>query len=103
MLIPTYTPLIRRSKPVQKQVKTWPAGAISALQDCFEQTAWGVFREAATDNDSVNLEEYTASVTGYICKCIDDVTVSRTITTRKTQKPWMTAEVHMLLKARDSA
>ncbi|KAK1802693.1 hypothetical protein P4O66_021191 [Electrophorus voltai] len=33
----------------------------------------------------------------------DDVTVSKTITTRPNQKPWMTAEVRMLLKTRDSA
>ena len=102
MLISTQRLLIRCSTTVQKQVKTWPAGAISALQDCFEQTAWGVFREAATDSDSVNLEEHTASVTGYNCKYIDDVIVSRTITTRKTQKPWRIAEVCTLLKARDS-
>ncbi|KAK1806963.1 hypothetical protein P4O66_005446, partial [Electrophorus voltai] len=61
------------------------------------------FKEAATDGGTVNLEEYTASVTGYISKCIDDVTVSKTITTCPNQKPWMTAEVHMLLRTRDSA
>ncbi|KAK1802655.1 hypothetical protein P4O66_004298 [Electrophorus voltai] len=49
-------------------------------------------QEAATDGGTVNLEEYTASVTGYISKCIDDVTVSKTITTRPNQKPWMTPE-----------
>ncbi|XP_049331041.1 probable RNA-directed DNA polymerase from transposon BS [Astyanax mexicanus] len=90
-------------RPVQKQVKTWPAGSISALQDCFECTAWDMFREAATEGDSVDLEEYAASVTGYISKCIDDVTVSKTITTRPNQKPWMTAEVRALLRTCDSA
>ncbi|KAK1786882.1 hypothetical protein P4O66_017263, partial [Electrophorus voltai] len=95
-------PIVRRSKPLLKQVRTWPAGAISALQDCFEQTTWITFKEAATDGGTVNLEEYTASVTGYISKCIDDVTVSKTITTRPNQKPWMTAEVRMLLRTRDS-
>ncbi|KAK3567736.1 hypothetical protein QTP86_024052, partial [Hemibagrus guttatus] len=84
-------------------VKTWPAGAISALQDCFECTDWNMFREAATNGNSINLEEYTTSVTSYIDKCIDDVTVSKTITTRSNQKPWMTAEVCALLKSRDSA
>ncbi|KAK3569956.1 hypothetical protein QTP86_007786, partial [Hemibagrus guttatus] len=103
MLIPAYRPLVRRSKPVLKQVKTWPAGAISALQDCFECTDWNMFREAATNGDSINLEEYTTSVTSYICKCIDDVTVSKTITTCSNQKLWMTAEVRALLKLRDSA
>ncbi|KAK1796497.1 hypothetical protein P4O66_009530, partial [Electrophorus voltai] len=96
-------PIVRRSKPLLKQVRTWPAGAISALQDCFEQTTWITFKEAATDGGTVNLEEYTASVTGYISKCIDDVTVSKTIITRPNQKPWMTAEVRMLLRTHDSA
>ncbi|KAK3544427.1 hypothetical protein QTP86_011168 [Hemibagrus guttatus] len=103
MLIPAYRPLIRRSKPVLKQVKTWPAGSISTLQDFFECTDWNMFREAATNGDSINLEEYTTSVTNYIGKCIDDVTVSKTITTRSNQKLWMTAEVRALLKSRDSA
>ncbi|KAK1804795.1 hypothetical protein P4O66_003640 [Electrophorus voltai] len=102
MLIPAYRPIIRCSKPLLKQVRTWPAGAISALQDCFEQKTWIAFKEAATDGGTVNLEEYSASVTGYISKCIDDVTVSKTITTRPNQKPGMTAEVRMQLRTRDS-
>ncbi|KAK3516331.1 hypothetical protein QTP70_009387 [Hemibagrus guttatus] len=83
------------------EVRTWPAEATSALQDCFECTDWTMFREAATNSDSINLEEYMTSVTSYIGKCIDDVTVSKTITTRSNQKPWMTAKVHVLLKSRD--
>ncbi|KAI4896489.1 hypothetical protein NFI96_008191 [Prochilodus magdalenae] len=78
MLIPAYRPLVRRSKPVLKQVRTWPSGAISALQDCFEHTDWQMFREAATYSTTTDLEEYTSSVTSYIGKCIDDVTVSKT-------------------------
>ncbi|KAK3506172.1 hypothetical protein QTP70_014844 [Hemibagrus guttatus] len=42
-------------------------------------------------------------VTCYIGKCINDVTLSKTITTRSNQKLWMTAEVSALLKLRDSA
>ncbi len=42
-------------------------------------------------------------MTAYIKKCIDDVTVTKTITTRANQKPWMTAEVYGLLKTRDDA
>ncbi|KAK3507849.1 hypothetical protein QTP70_001424, partial [Hemibagrus guttatus] len=103
MLIPAYRPLVRRSKPVLKQFKTWPSGAIAALQDCFECTDWNMFKEAATNGDSINLEEYTTSVTNYIGKCIDNVIVSKTITTCSNQKPWMTAEVRALLKSRDSA
>ncbi len=43
------------------------------------------------------------TVTAYIKKCIDDVTVTKTITTRANQKLWMTAEVRGLLKTRDEA
>ncbi|KAI4885931.1 hypothetical protein NFI96_031190 [Prochilodus magdalenae] len=46
-----------------------------------------MFKEAATSGDSINLEEYTESVTGCISKCIDDVTVSKVITTHPNQKP----------------
>ena len=102
-LIPAYRPLVRHSRPANKQMKTRPAEAISALQDCFECTDWQMFREAATANCATDLEEYTASVTGFISKCIDDVTVIKTITTRSNQKPWMTAEVPALLRARDIA
>ncbi|KAK3539575.1 hypothetical protein QTP70_010270 [Hemibagrus guttatus] len=104
MLFPAYRPLVRRSKPVLKQVKTWLLVAISALQDCFECTDWDMFREAATNGDTTDLEEYTSSVTSkYISKCIDDVTISKSITTRSNQKQWMTAKVCVLLKSRDSA
>ncbi|KAK3551823.1 hypothetical protein QTP70_028998 [Hemibagrus guttatus] len=96
-----YRPLVRRSKPVLKLVKTWPAEAISALQDCFECTDLDMFREATTNGDSINLEEYMTSVTSYIGKCIDEKTVSKT-TTRSNQKPWMTVEVRALLKSTDS-
>ncbi|KAK3544259.1 hypothetical protein QTP86_008714 [Hemibagrus guttatus] len=95
--------LVRHTKWVLKQVKTWPAGAISVLQDCFECTDWDMFREAATHGETTDLEEYTSSVTSYIGKCIDEVTVSKPITTRPNQKPWMNAKVRALLKFRDSA
>ncbi len=62
-----------------------------------------MFKEAATYNNHTDLHEYTETVTAYIKKCIDDVTVTKTITTRANQKPWMTAEVRGLLKTRDEA
>ncbi|KAK3561385.1 hypothetical protein QTP86_033495 [Hemibagrus guttatus] len=89
----SYRPIISRSKLVLKLVKTWPAGTISALQDSFECTDWNMFREAATNGHTTDLEEYTSSVTSYISKCIEEVTISKTITTRSNQKPWMTAKV----------
>ncbi|KAI2646667.1 hypothetical protein H4Q32_027929 [Labeo rohita] len=101
MLIPAYRPLLKLTKPVQKEITVWPDDATSTLQDCFQCTDWNMFREAATYNNHTDLHEYTETVTAYIKKCIDDVTVTKTITTRANQKPWMTAEVRGLLKTRD--
>lgn len=44
----------------------------------------------------------TDTVMGYITKCIEDVTVSKDITKRANQKPWMTRDVCMLLKTSQS-
>ncbi len=101
MLIPAYRPLLKLAKLVQKQITVWPDNATSALQDCFQDTDWNMFKEAATYNNHTDLQEYIETVTAYIKKCIDDVTVTKTITTRANQKPWMTAEVRGLLKIRD--
>lgn len=103
MLIPAYRPLLTRSKPTVKQIRAWPEGSTAALQDCFECTDWSVFREAATTNQDVNLTEYTDSVTGYITKCMEDVTVTKDITVRANEKPWFTREVRELLRARNVA
>ncbi len=103
MLIPAYRPLLKLAKPVQKLITIWPENATSTLQDCFQCTDWNMFKEAATNNNHTDLQEYTETVTAYIKKCMDDVTVTKTITTRANQKPWMTAEVRGLLKTRDEA
>ncbi|KAK0136949.1 hypothetical protein N1851_026882 [Merluccius polli] len=85
MLIPAYKPLLTRNKPTVKQVRVWPAGAMEALQDCFEHTDWGMFKTAAED-----IQEYAESVSGYIQKYMEDVSVVKNITTRANEKPWMT-------------
>ncbi len=103
MLIPAYRPLLKLSKPVQKPITIWPENATSTLQDCFQCTDWNMFKEVTTYNNHTDLQEYTETVTAYIKKCIYDVTVTKTITTRANQKPWMTAEVRGLLKTRDEA
>ncbi len=103
MLTPAYRPLLKQAKQVQKQITVWPDNATSALQDCFQDTDWNMFKEAATYNNHTDLQEYTETVTAYIKYCIDDVTVTKTITTRANRKPWMTAEVRGLLKTRDEA
>lgn len=86
-----------------KQIRAWPEGATSALKDCCDCTNRTVFREAATTNHHVNLREYTESVTGYIFKCMEDVTVIKNITTRANNKPWFTRAVREFLRARNAA
>ncbi len=41
-----------------------------------------MFKEAAIYNNHTDLQEYTETVTAYIKKYIDDVTVTKTITTK---------------------
>ncbi len=62
-----------------------------------------MFKQAVTYNNTTDLQEYTETVTAYITKCIDDATVTKTITVRANQKPWLTGEVYRLLKARNAA
>ncbi len=101
--MPAYRPLVKAIKPVHKQIQVWPDGSSEALQDCFDTTDWDMFKQAATYNNTTDLQEYSETVTAYITKCIDDVTVTKTITVRANQKPWLTGEVYRLLKARNTA
>ncbi len=49
-----------------------------------------MFKQAATYNNTTDLQEYSRLSLAYITKCIDDVTVTKTITVRANQKPWLT-------------
>ncbi|GAA6231470.1 uncharacterized protein LOC109141784 [Lates japonicus] len=103
MLVPAYRPLLRHHTPTQRTITVWPSDAVPALQDCFQCTDWQIFREAAVCEGEVDLEDYTSAVLGYISKCVEDVTSTRTVTDYPNQKPWLNAEVRSLLKARDAA
>ncbi|KAK1904684.1 Proteinase R [Dissostichus eleginoides] len=96
LLIPAYTPLRSKTKPVVKYIRTWPEGALSLLQDCFEHTVWDIFEQS-------NLEEHTEAVLSYIKFCTDTVTVEKRIRVYPNQKPWMTTAVRSLLNSRDTA
>ena len=101
LLTPAYKPLLWRAKPGSNPIRVWPE---TALQDCFECTDWSIFREAVTDDDQcTDINKFAESVTAYINKCIEDVTVMKTITVRANQKLWFTSELHKLLKAWDAA
>ncbi|KAL6475087.1 hypothetical protein MHYP_G00161270 [Metynnis hypsauchen] len=103
LMKPTYQPVLKRVKATVRAVCVWPDGAESVLQDCFQCTDWDMFKTAATIESLVDVNEYATSVTGFIKKCVDDVTQIRHIRTLPNQKPWMNSEVRSLLKERDAA
>ncbi len=70
MLMPAYRPLVKVIKPIHKEIQVWPEGSSEALQDCFDTTDWNMFKQAATYNNTTDLQEYTETVTAYITKCI---------------------------------
>lgn len=59
-----------------KIIKTWPKGALSKLQDCFECTELDVFVQQ-------DLEEYTETLLFYIKNCTDNVTVNKKCNNQK--------------------
>ncbi len=103
MLMPAYRPLVKVIKPIHKQIQVWPEKSSEALQDCFDTTDWNMFKQAATYNNTADLQEYTETVTAYITKCIDDVTVTKTITVWANQSRGWQGRSYRLLKARNAA
>lgn len=89
-LVPAYRCWLTKIKLSGKQIKTWPEGAASALWDSSEFTDWKVFRQAATVNQHIHADEYAEVATGYITKCLPDVTVIKNIATQAphTHTPW---------------
>ena len=79
-LTPTYTPLLRKTKPQAKTIKTWPEGALSHLQDCLSRTVWDLF-------SSHNFQEYTDAVLCYIKNGVDTVTVNKRVRVFPNRKP----------------
>lgn len=102
MLEPAYRPRVRKEPASMKSIRVCPQEALPALHGCFECTRWSIFRNVASSWDSIDLQEYTEAVMGYISKCTDDVTVVKTVRTRATKKPWMIEDVRLLLRTRDA-
>ena len=81
-----------------RSIRKWLNEAYKWLQDCFDSTDWDMFQDSP---DSI--EEFTATVTGFINKCIDCVIPTRTIRTYPNQKPWIIDNIHAGLTARATA
>ena len=79
-------------------IQKWSDEAVAKLQVCFASTDWTMFRDS-----SDGIEEFPASVTVFINKCIDDVVPRVTVRTSPNQKPWITSNICTELKARATA
>ncbi|KAI4885796.1 hypothetical protein NFI96_001160, partial [Prochilodus magdalenae] len=96
LMKPTYRQLLKRVRATVRTVRVCHGGAESVFEGCFQCTDWEMFRSAATTDSLVDINEYTTSVTGFIRKCVDDVTQTKQIRT-------LPKEVRSVLKARDAA
>ena len=95
LLIPTYKQKLKQEVPVTNSIWEWSDGVDATPQDCFATTGWNMFRDS-----SDGIEEYTTSIIGFINKCIDNVVPTVTIRTYPKQKPWITGNIRIKLKAR---
>jgi hypothetical protein len=98
LLIPAYKQKPKQQAPVIRSIQKWPDDADATLQDCFASTDLNMFWDSSN-----GIEEYTTSVTGFINKCIDDVVPTVTICTYPNQKPWISGNICIELKARVAA
>ena len=63
----------------------------------------GTCSYAAAQENHINLEEYTSTVTSYISKCVDDVVITKTIKSFPNQRAWINGEVRALSRAKKAA
>ncbi|KAI3353480.1 hypothetical protein L3Q82_020002 [Scortum barcoo] len=99
-------PIVLCSDATHQRRGPSPCGPVMLSPHCrtvsSAQTGRSSGRQLSSEGE-VDLEDYTSAVLGYISKCTEDVTSTRTITEYLNQKPWLNAEVRSLLKARDAA
>ena len=98
LLIPAYKQKLKQEVPVTRSIRKWSNDTDATLQDCFASTEWNMFRDSSN-----GIEGYTTSVIGFINKCIDDVVPTVTARTYPNQKPWITGNIRIELKARAAA
>lgn len=103
MLAPAYRSRVKVDKPIKSR---YGYGRNVPPQYCrtvsILQTGTCSHRQPLT-NQQTDIQKYTETVTAYITKCTDDVTTTKNISIRANQKPWLTGEVHRLLKVRKTA
>ncbi|XP_063802123.1 uncharacterized protein LOC134969848 [Pseudophryne corroboree] len=103
-LVPAYKTVVQRFRPTSTSITVWPEGAMQKLQDALEFTDWGLFiEESLGDDNNVNVDSLTSMVLGYVCCCIQSVTIKKCVRTYANDKPWINGTVRTLLSERDKA
>lgn len=49
LLRPTYKQVLKRVKPVEKQIQVWDEDSIETLKGCLECTNWTIFEDSSAD------------------------------------------------------
>lgn len=96
LLLSTYIPRYRQSKPISQAVQCWTRDNELTLQGCFDSTDWSVFQ-------SDDLNEFCDAVTGYIEFCIDCCVPNKLIKRHAGQSPWFNDDVKLKIKQRAEA
>lgn len=97
-LLPKYKAMLKRTKPVIKQIQTWSGTNKDQLRDCFDNTNWDTFFESCQDGN-----ELTDTLTTYIKFCEDCVSETKTIRIFPNNKPWVSKQLKTCLNERKIA
>ena len=97
-LLPAYKQLLKTGTVEEKTVTLWNDEGIEQLRGCFECTNWDCFYDTCS-----SLSELTDTVTEYMNFCMNMILPKKIVKIYPNEKPWMTKEVRLLLKAKKQA
>ncbi len=97
-LLPKYKAVVKRTKPVTKEIRVWPNKSKEQLRDCFIDTNWDIFFESCQD-----LDELTDTITSYIKFCEDYVLETKTMKIFPNNKSWVSKQLKTCLNERKVA
>lgn len=73
-LLPKYKAMVKRVKPVTRQIQVWSDRCKKQLRDCFEDTIWDIFFQSCQDVD-----ELTDGITSYVKFCENVVSETKIV------------------------
>ncbi len=97
-LLPKYKAVVKKTKPVTKEIQVWSDKSKEQLRDCFDDTNWDIFFESCQD-----LDELTDTITSYIKFCEDYVLETKTVKIFPNNKSWVSKQLKTCLNERKVA